>query len=62
MAPMILFAAFCIASIVFLVSFFVALCCDHKMSRYVLKVHREVYIDAQSGNEGEIDDVASQAA
>jgi len=45
MAAVIVFSMFCAASIVFLVSFFVALWNDRKHSRYVLKVHRIAHLD-----------------
>jgi hypothetical protein len=62
MAATILFSAFCISSIVFLISFFVALCGDRKHSRYVLKIHREAYINRPSPSRSESDGHITQAA
>lgn len=61
MAAMIIFSVFCIASIVFLLSFFVALWNDRKWSRYVLKVHREAYLEAPPDIAIEIDVVTSRS-
>ena len=44
MAALILFTAFCVGAIAFLISFFVALLGDSKQSRYVLKIHRQAYL------------------
>jgi hypothetical protein len=60
MAAMIVFSAFCAASIVFLLSFFVALWNDRKWSRYVLKVHREVWLEAPPDTAVGIDSVTSR--
>ena len=62
MVAMILFTAFCVFSIVFLISFFVALWGDRKMSRYVLKVHRQVLLRAPAREEDEATQTASWAA
>ncbi len=51
MAAMILFSAFCVSGILFLVAFFVALCRDGKKSRhpqYVVKIRHDVYVDVPS--------------
>ena len=51
MAAMILFSAFCVSGILFLVAFFVALCRDSKKSRrlqYVAKVRHDAYVDVPS--------------
>lgn len=47
----ILFSAFCVSGILFMVAFFVALCRDGKKSRhpqYVLKVRHDGYLDVPS--------------
>jgi len=61
MAATILFSAFCICSIVFLISFFVALWGDRKHSRYVLKIHREAYF-TRPASQAESDQHITQVA
>ena len=51
MAAMILFSAFCVSGILFLVAFFVALRRESKKSRhpqYILKVKHQAYMDVPS--------------
>jgi hypothetical protein len=62
MVAMILFTVFCSGSIVFLISFFVALCRDRKRSYQVLKICRETSLDARPASEPVIDGVSSVVA
>ena len=61
MAAMIVFTVFCLASIVFMVSFFVALWNDRKWSRYVLKVHRVGKLETPPNTAVEFDGIAAHS-
>jgi hypothetical protein len=61
MAAMIVFCVFCLASIVFLISFFVVLWNDRKWSRYVLKVHRVVHAETPLSSAIELDGITSRS-
>ncbi len=61
MAATIVFSVFCLASIVFLISFFVALWNDRRGSRWGLKVHREEHLEAPSRIAIEIDGITARS-
>jgi hypothetical protein len=58
---MILFSAFCIAGIVFLLSFFVALCREGKRPHYIVQAQHLRKIDVPSVGEIENGRAATQA-
>ena len=59
---MILFTAFCIAGIVFLLSFFVALCREGKRPHYIVQAQHQRKIDTPSVGEIENGRAAARAA